>query len=263
MPLVSVSSARGAPGVSAWALILAAAWPHNADRVVVEADGSGGVISARYDLPVEPSVTELLSNVRRGRFQDGFNMDSTARLLRRPGPAEEALWVVPSPLSSHEAQGAWRTLAKPAADAMLGDSRLWIADCGRVWAGSPAEVLVASAPLNIIVSDQSIPSLIVLQSRIEAIPGRVALIVVGKTKHSVSELLAFTGADLVWRVPYFRSLAERAGQLASESKRGRRTKVWQTALSISHELSKELAAGPAQRRPWPADPATVSETAVR
>jgi hypothetical protein len=231
--------------------------------VVVEADGSGGVISARYDLPVEPSVTELLSNVRRGRFQDGFDMESAARLLRRPGTAEEALWVVPSPLSSHDAQGAWKALAKPAADAMLSDSRLWIADCGRVWAGSPSEVLVASAPLNVIVSDQSIPSLIVLQSRVQAIPGRVALIVVGRTKHSVNELQAFTGADLVWTVPYFKSLAERAGQLASESKRGRRTKVWQTALAISHALSNEVAAGRAPSRPRPADPGAVAEVAAR
>ncbi len=241
MALVSVSSVRGAPGVSSWALMLTAAWPHSADRVLVEADGSGGVVSARYDLPIEPSVTDLLTNVRRGRLQEGFQMEAVARLLRRPGAAEEALWVVPAPLSSHDAQGAWKSLAKPAADAMLADNRLWVADCGRVWAGSPAEVMVASAPLNIVISDQSIPSLIVLQSRVQAIPGKVGLIVVGKTKHTVNELLGFTGADYAWKVPYFSALAERAGQLASETKRGRRSKAWQTALSISHELAGELA----------------------
>ena len=239
--LVSVSSVKGAPGVSSWSLLLAAAWPHNADRVLVEADGSGGIVAARYDFPMAPGVTDLVSQVRRGSFDSAFAMDSVGRLLRPQTPEEEQLWVVPAPIASHESVAAWANLAKPAATAMARDRRLWVADCGRVWSGSPVEVLITSADRNVIISDDAVPSLVVLQSRVQSIQGKVAVIVVGSPKHTEAELQHFTGADMVWQVPRFNGLAERAGDAISNSKRARRSKAWQAALRIAHDLAEDAA----------------------
>ena len=223
-------------------MLLAAAWPAPVDRVLIEADGSGGVVGPRYGLAVEPGVSGLVSQVRRGSFGPGFEMVSVARLLRRPSADEEGLWVVPAPLSAHESKSVWQEHARAAAMAVANDTRIWIADCGRVWPGSPVEQLLTSSYLNVIVSDDSIPALVVLQARVQASPGKVAVIVVGKSKYTATELEGFTGADLLWKVPYQDSLAERVGQLATEGRAGRRSKLWKSALEISHTLAADAGA---------------------
>jgi hypothetical protein len=65
--IVTVGSVRGSPGVTSWALLLAAAWPAEFDveRAVLEADVSGGVIGARYGLGVEPGAVSLTAALRR------------------------------------------------------------------------------------------------------------------------------------------------------------------------------------------------------
>ncbi len=239
--LVSVSSVKGAPGVSSWALLAAAAWPHNGDRILVEADGSGGIIGARYELPVQPGSADLVSTLRRGFIHEGFGLEATGRLLMEPDEGRPGgLWAVPSPVAGRDVLASWSELAHPVADAMRNDWRLWIADCGRVWAGSPFELLLTTADLNIVISDDTVPSLVVLRSRVQAIPGTVAVLVVGQARHSEEELLGFTGADLLWKVPYFKSLAARAGQLSAGGGSARRSREWKTALHITHALARVL-----------------------
>ena len=242
--LVSVSSCRGAPGVSSWSLALATAWPHQHDRVLVEADCSGGVFGCRYDVPLEPGSAELVSQARRARFDDPLELSSFARHIRTTENHGSELWVVPSPLSSHEALDVWRAMSAPAAEAMHHDDRLWLADCGRVWHRSPVEPLLAIATLSIIVSDGSMPSLLVLRSRVESLPNRTAVIVVGDMQYSTDELLDFTGADYVWNVPRVKRLDALAADFATGG-RARRTKTWRTALTIAHTLAADLRSDPA------------------
>ena len=237
--LVTVLSARGAPGVSSWALTLATAWPSVGDRVLVEADCSGGVFGARYDVAIEPGAADLVSTARRGRFDDDLELSRFSRQVKSGDDQGSSLWVVPEPLSSHEALDVWRAMALPTAEAMLSDSRLWIADCGRVWHRSPTESLLAIAPLSIVVSDSSMPSLLVLKARIESLPNRTAIVVIGETQYSTDDLLAFTGAEYVWNVPHVRRLEALAAEFSSSS-RARRSKIWRTALNISHTLSADL-----------------------
>jgi hypothetical protein len=54
--IVTLGSVRGAPGVTSWSLLLAAAWPSMSapERVVLEADPAGGVLGVRYGLGVDP-----------------------------------------------------------------------------------------------------------------------------------------------------------------------------------------------------------------
>ena len=70
--IVSLCSVRGAPGVTSWSLLLAAAWPpeYDVDRVVVEADCDGGVVGARYGFGVDPGVVSLIASLRRADSPD-------------------------------------------------------------------------------------------------------------------------------------------------------------------------------------------------
>ncbi len=237
--LVSLSSCRGAPGVSSWALTLATAWPHSHDRVLVEADCSGGVFGGRYDVAVEPGSAELVSQARRGRFDSDLDLTRFARHVRTSESRDSELWVVPSPLSSHESLDVWRAMAAPTAEAMAHDDRLWLADCGRVWHRSPVEALLAIAPLSIVVSDHTMPSLLVLKARIESLPHQTAIIVVGDMQYTTDDLIDFTGADYVWNVPFVRRLDSLAAEFAT-SGRARRSRTWRTALGITQTLATGL-----------------------
>lgn len=256
--LICVSSVRGAPGVSSWALTLAAAWQHSSDRVLVEADCSGGVVTARYDIPAEPGLADLLSASRGGALQVA-SMDSLAQQLR-PSLADEAsLWVVPAPLLGHEAHTLWSALVSPAATSMSSDRRLWIADCGRVWPGAPGERLMMTADHNVLVTDTAVESLVVLQSRVRSLPKPPSLLVIGKSRYSESELQAFTGAAYVFKVPYFSSLAQHAAGFARPDRKGYRTRPWRAALEMVEVLSALSRPGAppiVQQAPPQADAAT-------
>ena len=207
--------------------------------MLVEADCSGGVFGGRYDVAIEPGSAELVSQARRGRLDPDIDLAGFARHVRTSESRDSELWVVPSPLSSHEALDVWRAMAGQAADAMLHDDRLWLADCGRVWHRSPIEALLAVAPLSIVVSDGSMPSLLVLKSRIESLPNRTAIIVVGDMSYSTDDLINFTGADYVWNVPHVKKLDALAAEFAT-SGRARRSRTWRTALAITQTLAVDI-----------------------
>ncbi len=251
--LVAVSSCRGAPGVSSWSLTLATAWPHHEDRVLVEADCSGGVFGARYDIPTEPGAAELVSQARRGRFEGSVDRSQFARHIKTTDNHGSELWVVPAPLSSHEATDVWRAMATQTAEAMHYDDGLWLADCGRVWHRSPVEPLLAVAPLSIIVSDGTMPSLLVLKARVGSLPNRCAIVVVGDVRYTTDDLLEFTGADYVWNVPDVKGLDKLAAQFAT-SGRARRSKAWRTALTIAHTLAADLQTTDPRASSAPAGP---------
>lgn len=239
--LVTVSSVRGAPGTTSWALMLGLAWPHPEDRVLVEADPVGGVLGPRYDVPLQPGVASLLSATRAGRFEPSFELSSAASLLR-PGDGDSGgLWVAPGLMAADEALAAWRAVAAPAAAAMSRDTRLWLVDCGRPWPGSPVEALTAAAALNLVVTDGSLGSLVALRSRL-AVLGRVGLLVVGDLDYPLDEVTAYAGTPFVWTLPWADDLAGLAGQLVGPRRRARQTKPWRRAIEVAHELAATLPA---------------------
>ncbi|MEM7340484.1 MAG: hypothetical protein AAF467_17640 [Actinomycetota bacterium] len=234
--LVAVSSIKGAPGVSCWALMLAAAWSHSSDRVLVEADGSGGVVSARYGAPAEPGTGDLLSAARSGQMV-APDLSTVSQQLRPAVDEEPALWMVPAPLLAHQATKQWAALAGPGAAAMAADRRLWVADCGRVWPGAPTEHLLVAAQVNVVVSDSSVESLVLVQSRVASLPGSTAVLVVGNPTYGDDEIAQFTNADLVCSVPYVNNLSALVVGFTKPKRQGHRSKAWREALRIADELA--------------------------
>ncbi len=56
--LIAVCSLKGSPGVTTWALALAACWPRPASAVLVECDPSGGSLAARFGLAPAPGLVQ-------------------------------------------------------------------------------------------------------------------------------------------------------------------------------------------------------------
>lgn len=80
------------------AVALTVGWPAADDVILVEADPSGGDLAAWFDLPVEPSLSTLVTRVRDGAWPDIEGHTRIAangiRLLPAPSRAVEASQAV-------------------------------------------------------------------------------------------------------------------------------------------------------------------------
>src|SRR3954447_20330643 len=114
--IVTLSSVRGSPGVTSWCLLLGAAWPPalGSERVVLEADVSGGVLGARYGLGVEPGAVSLLASLRR----DGDAVEVEGRGRR----VADGVWVVPGPEAAEQAAAVWGPTAEAVAPRLADDA---------------------------------------------------------------------------------------------------------------------------------------------
>ncbi|WP_335986699.1 hypothetical protein [Glycomyces sp. MUSA5-2] len=147
MPTVTVASLSGAPGVTATALALGAWWPEP-DRVVVEADPSGGSLAVRCGLDARPGLVEVA-------VADGHDdLDGTGALAEGVQTARcggRDVPVVCAPVEGVQAAPTIRRLTRPDSKA-LHPSGMWVvADCGRAWPASPAWPLLARSDLLVLV----------------------------------------------------------------------------------------------------------------
>jgi hypothetical protein len=245
--IVSVGSARGAPGVTSWALLLAAAWPSTVERVVVEADPDGGVLGVRYDLGVEPGLVSLLAALRRSTGEIPLEVHA-----RRCGD----LWVVPGPATGEQARRVLASAGDGIPGQLADDGRLWVVDAGRMHAANPSIALVARSALTVLVSGPRHEDLVQLPARVAALPGPVAVLVVGRSGHGEDELAGFTGAAAVWKVGAVDDLPVQAGRLLVPG-RARRSWLWRQAVDVA-----SAAALLAPLSPAPATERTVSDRSV-
>ncbi|MGF1597620.1 MAG: hypothetical protein ACFCVK_11935 [Acidimicrobiales bacterium] len=244
--LITISSVGGAPGVTSWALLLAAAWPSGVgdhDRVVLEADCDGGVLGARYELGVEPGAVALISACRRREGQ--LVIEQLGR------PLAEGLWVVPGPEVAEQARPVWTSGATDVADRLAADRRWWIVDGGRLRPGSPLAALAAAATVNLVVSGPSLAALIQLPARLASLGGwggtddrsggagdgpTVGVIVVGRPDHHHDELREYLDPAPIWVVPSHDDLPALALG-AVRGGRARRSLVWRAALDLAADIA--------------------------
>ena len=236
--IVSLSSVAGSPGVSSWALLLAAAWPQTdtRDRVVLEAATDGGVFGARYGFGVDPGVSALAAVVRRERMLSAVDVSEFAR------PVADGLWLVPGPESGEQATVLWSspgTAAAIAAAAAADDGRVWLIDAGRVHAGSVTFPLAAEAALAVVVCAGWPAELVQVPARVACLQraaGSVGVMVVGKTDYGTVELAEFCGTGIVWHVPASTDVVHIAGAVLS-SRRARHSLVWRSALDVAADIA--------------------------
>jgi hypothetical protein len=238
--IVTLGSIRGAPGVTSWSLLLAAAWPSDigADRVVLEADPAGGVLGARYGWGVEPGVVALVTQLRRDSGGRTFSIQGAERKLG------DGVSVVPGPETADRARRIWQSEAGTVAPRLAGDARVWFVDVGRVHDGDPTAAFVDESTMFILVSGGRPEDLVQVPARLQALRRRcdsVALLVNGPCAYGVDELTAFSDADMVWLAKETGDLVDDAVNALTDSRSRRRSWLWRRALEISSAIAAQAA----------------------
>ena len=235
--IVALGSVRGAPGVSAWSMLLAAAWPTDNDleRVVLEADPDGGVAGARYAVGVEPGAEVLVSDLRHV----GDPSVPLASAGRRLG---DGAWLVPGPESAEVAWRLWsaeRAAAAVASSLATDHERVWFCDVGRVSARAPTLPFVTESSLTVLFCRDEPADLVQMPTRVQLLREQAAdvgVVVVGAPAYERGELSSFFGCRQVWIVPDDKDLIEISRQVWS-NRRVRRSPVWQAALAVAADVS--------------------------
>lgn len=235
--IVTVGSIRGSPGVTSWSLLLAAAWPtaFDAERVVLEADPSGGVLGARYGWGVDPGTVSLIAALRRSGPGDRIAVESHAR------PVAPDLWVVPGPESAEQARAVLSVSASDLAVGLSRDDRAWFVDAGRLDESNPTLATVSAATVSIVVCGGRPEDVVALRSRVGLLrrngAGTVGVIVTSSCPYRRSELVEFAEADQVWSASADVDLREAAAAVLGPSRRARRSMVWRRALDVAADVA--------------------------
>jgi hypothetical protein len=177
--LVVLASDKGSPGVTTTAITLAAVWPRRA--LLAELDPSGGDVALRLrgprGAPLSPEVglISLAVGVRRGSrpeqvFEHVQRLDGGLEVVVGLSTGEQGSGLV----------GLWGPVGELLDQAPGVDV---IADCGRLYPGSPAVDVLASAAAVVLVTRPTIDAVAHLRARATAVlreldrrPGRPALL---------------------------------------------------------------------------------------
>jgi hypothetical protein len=200
--LVAVVSVKGSPGVTTFAIALAARWPAPCRPVLVEADPSGGDLATRFSLESTPGLLSLAAAARRSA--------DPALVWQHAQGLPGGLPVVAAPPDADRARGALSALAPdPAAGAgvlraaaNLPDTVL-IVDCGRMDAGSAALPIVRAADAMVLLTGAHADDLAHLPRRLPAIgrwSAHPVLLLVGEG-YSPAEVARELGVPPLGRVP--------------------------------------------------------------
>ncbi|MFV0526587.1 MAG: hypothetical protein ACK5RL_19040 [Acidimicrobiales bacterium] len=237
--LITVSSVRGAPGVTSLALLLASAWPdHGVHRVMVEADCAGGVVGARYQLGVDPGAVALISACGRR------TADPDPATVGRP--LADGVWAVPGPEVAGPASAAWTAGAAEVAARLAADPGVWIMDTGRLGPTSPTWPLAAFAVARLVVTRARLEDLVQVPERVGMLralageEGPTGVVVMGSTAHPLDDLARFFTTDRVWLVPNPANLATVAFAAATGRGRARRGALWRAVVDLADGLAAAL-----------------------
>lgn len=202
MMLVSVLSLKGSPGVTTFAVALAARWPAPTRALVFEADPSGGDLALRFFLPTAPGLVGLAAAARHGGDADLVWRHSN----RLPG----GLPVVTAPPDADQARAALSAVL-PNPSGGLGVLRaaanepgtVLVVDCGRVDPGSPALSIVRCSDVVVLLSRAHAEDLAHLPRRLPAVgrwsPNPVLLLV--GDGFSTAEVARELGVAPLGRIP--------------------------------------------------------------
>jgi MinD-like ATPase involved in chromosome partitioning or flagellar assembly len=165
MALIAVAADKGSPGVTTTAITLAAVWPRRA--LLAEVDPSGGDVGLRLRGPrgaalsPETGLISLAVGVRRGSRPDQV-FEHVQRL-------DGGLEVIVG-LSSAEQGSGLSSLWGPVGELLdLAPGVDVIADCGRLYPGSPAADLLVHTAAVVLVTRPTIDAVAHLRARCAAV----------------------------------------------------------------------------------------------
>ncbi len=240
MSIIAVGSAKASPGVTSLSVGLGQSWEPTTGRraVVVEADGDGGVLAARFGLASTPSLVELSGTTRHemtiSRLQASCQpLAGHLPALVAPGCGETTTRIL-SHLAERLAEGLGQLEEIDA-----------VVDVGRVRLHSPAAELIKHCDLLILVAhprfDQLVP--LVHQARrvlSEDIP--TALVCVGDRPYPPTEMAKASQLDLLGVMAHEPRVTQALVGGFPVNQRHRRLLLWRTLTELVHRIHFRLQA---------------------
>src|SRR6516162_3108408 len=162
MPLIALASVKSSPGVTTTALALASAWKNAERRLLAETDPSGGDLGLWLGLPANAGLAGLAAAARHGHdaglpWRHARELAGGAHLITAPAGAEQAAACVTA-----------LAAAKLPQELAAGPEPV-LADCGRLYPGSPALAVAAAAVVTLVVVRPQVSELAHLEPRVRGL----------------------------------------------------------------------------------------------
>jgi MinD-like ATPase involved in chromosome partitioning or flagellar assembly len=218
---VALCSARGAPGVTTTALLLAARLD---GAVLVEADLTGGVMAIRYGLGREPGLVTLAAS---NPTQPGGWLDH----------AQDAGGVAAlvGPDSGEAAEALWRSAGERIA-AVLARSDAWaVIDAGGAWRRA---AIVDSADLVVLVlrpiAEQVVSTAHALGTLRRSARGEMAALVVGSGPYRSDDVADALGCQVLAQLPDDPATAEHLRDGGASSRAVGRSRLARSVVTLGN-----------------------------
>lgn len=217
MALVSLMSAKGAPGCTTTTLGLALLWPTSS--ILVEADLSGSSVLAGYlrgELHPTMGLVEVATTALQGRRLEAQTLFEQALMLERSRPGPATTMVVPGITNLAQAPAlrslwgelgsALRSLQAGGVDALVDVGRLGVI-------AEERHPLLTQSDLLVVLTGSSLPQIHATQQLVAHLQKRytgvdsqlspLALVVIGPDRpYSETEIAASCGIRLLGSLPW-------------------------------------------------------------
>lgn len=250
MTLIVGASAHGSPGVSTALQLVAAAWPsRDAVPVIVEADASGGVLAARYELSLTPGFVTLAESLRK--YESPPLVDSAQRL-----PSGVA--CVPISPSATAASAQLRSAGPTLGEYLIGSGHPVLLDTGTVLPDSKVSPAMLTADLALWFVRPSREELLVLRHRLAECsqPEQVAVCLVGDKPYNAQQVADGLEVEVLHTLPVDRRGAM-AVNLGGDDRFLRRSPLARSCSQLASVLHDRLSTV----APTPPSPAASADLA--
>lgn len=255
MPLIALASVKSSPGVTTTALALASAWKAER-RLLVEADPGGGDLGLWLGLPADAGLAGLAAAARHGHeaglpWRHARQLAGGTHLITAPAGAEQAAACVTA-LAAAKLPQELAAGPEPA-----------LADCGRLYPGSPALTVAAAAAVTLLVIRPRVSELAHLEPRIRGLEQaglRLALILTdgsrrtpGEPSYPAEEITGVLGVPVQATLPADSRAAEQLCRRTGDPGPARRLPLLREAAALAGALDADLghppgaSAGPPDR----------------
>lgn len=229
MRIVTLTSVRGAPGVTTTALLLASTFE---DAPVVEADLDGGVLAVRYRLGREPGLTTFAAS----------------------GPEDPEGWrahaqdaggvpVLVGPDAPGASASLWRTGGERITHKLLAADGVAVVDAGRL--RTPVPIVTASDLVAVLVcpaAEQLVALAHLLPTLRQATRGQVAVVLVGEGPYRSADVERSLDVTVLGELPHDRAAADILRDGGTSRTRLARSRLVRAVTDLGADVSAALAA---------------------
>ena len=262
MPLIALASVKSSPGVTITALALASMWKTAGRRLLLEADPGGGDLGPWLGLPAGSGLAGLAAAARHGH-EPGLAWRHARELAG-------GTYLVTAPAGAGQAAACVAALCAAALPQELaaGDEPA-LADCGRLYPGSPALAVAAAAALTLLVVRPQASELAHLEPRVRRLEQaglRLAVILAasprrppGEPSYPAGEIAGVLGVPVRVPLPSDPRAVEQLCRRAGDPGPARRLPLLREATAVTGALDAVLGRQPA-KPDLPARPQDHDET---